>query len=322
MNSAFRVPILIIAFNRPKTTEKLYEVIKKIKPKDLFVSFDAPRSGNISDEKNCSKVQDIFNSIDWDCRVRKFYHNSNVGCDKSVVGAINWFFEQVDEGIILEDDCLPDTSFFAFCDILLNKYRTDERIMMISGDNFLSHYYSSEDSYLFSRYALIWGWATWKRAWSKYDNKMSTYAEFVSSKKINGVFSNFIQRAFWNIIFYKRYYGYNTAWDSKWTYALLVNSGMCIAPTVNLVENIGFDENATNTKEKAQKRYRIKAESIPLPLNHPAIIMVDNNYDAKTFNRVFVPMIKIGPVLSSLVLVIADYLKRLYEKFFKFNKRK
>jgi hypothetical protein len=179
-------PVLFLIFNRPNTTEQVFEAIAKAKPRCLFVAADGPRTDKEGEAEKCQAVRDIIKRVDWDCEVKTLFREQNLGCKEAVSSAITWFFEQVEEGIILEDDCLPSDSFFSFCAELLEKYRDDKRIMMISGDNFQDGIQRGDASYYFSSVPWIWGWATWRRAWRLYDREMQTFPSFV---KAFGMFS-------------------------------------------------------------------------------------------------------------------------------------
>ena len=159
----FNTPILFIIFNRPDTAKKVFKKIQKIEPKQLFIAADGPRKNKPEDVELCKQTREILNGINWDCELITLLREENVGCKKGPADAISWFFEHVEEGIILEDDCLPSDSFFPFCEELLEKYRYDTRIMHIGGSIQLPDY-ENPDSYYFSRLSHVWGWATWKRA--------------------------------------------------------------------------------------------------------------------------------------------------------------
>lgn len=179
-NKSFTTPILFLIFNRPETTERVFQQIRKIQPRQLFVSADGPRPTKIGEQETCEQVQKIIQKIDWKCDLKTNYSEKNLGCRVAVSSGINWFFNHVYEGIILEDDCVPDISFFHFCETMLEYYRNDERIMHIGGFNYQDGIIRGSGSYYFSQLSHIWGWATWKRAWDKYDVNVSTYLNYSS----------------------------------------------------------------------------------------------------------------------------------------------
>jgi hypothetical protein len=171
----FKTPILFLVFNRPETTKFVFESIRSVKPAKLYICADGPRPNVENDKIHCSAVRKIVSNIDWECEVKTLFRIENKGCGKGVSEAITWFFSNEEEGIILEDDCLPNDSFFYYCSDLLDKYRFDTRIMHIGANNFLDDTISVENDIYFSSISHIWGWATWKRAWDSYDFKLQNY---------------------------------------------------------------------------------------------------------------------------------------------------
>jgi len=259
----FNTPILFLIFNRPDTTQLVFDEIRKVKPKQLFIASDGPRQGNKQDKISCNKVRKIVSNIDWDCEVKTLFREENLGCGKAVSSAITWFFQNVEEGIILEDDCLPAQSFFLFCQELLQKYRYDTRIMCISGDN--SFNIPSKDSYYFSNIPLIWGWASWKRAWDLYDFNMSNLNNFESSYSRTFYSKNLLDN------FRRTKTGEIDTWDYQWAFCNIINNGLTCISSKNLISNIGFGENATHTKViSSSANYPINNEI--KDISHPIII--------------------------------------------------
>lgn len=279
----FETPILLIIFNRPDLTKKVFDSIKKIKPKYLYVAADGPR--DLKEDDTCKETRKIISGIDWECELKTRFQDTNMGCREHVPNAINWFFSNVDEGIILEDDCLPDESFFYFCRELLAKYRDEEKIKMISGTNFQDQIIRGNGSYYFSQIPSIWGWATWKRFWQKYDIEMTTYPEFRKENKLKSIFSDKQIISFWTKIFDKAYKNKINTWDTQLSYLLLKEKGIVIHPNMNLVKNIGFDERATHTKQ-SNSISNIEYGRINT-IKHPSIIEVDTEADIYTFRKVF-----------------------------------
>jgi len=177
MGQEFNTPILFLVFNRPNTTQRVFNVIRQVKPKQLFVAADGPRRDKGADEEKCEATREIVKQIDWDCEVKTLFREENLGCGKAVSSAITWFFENVEEGIILEDDCLPNLDFFGYCEELLDRYRDNREVMFIGGDNFQKGKKWGDASYYFSAYNHVWGWATWKRTWDIYDFKLDSINE-------------------------------------------------------------------------------------------------------------------------------------------------
>ncbi len=242
----FETPILFVIFNRPDITQKVFNEIKKIRPKKLFITADGPR--NNEEKKLCNKTRKIIEQVDWECEIKKNYSNKNLGCKIGVSSGINWFFKHVEAGIILEDDCLPNQSFFYFCKELLERYKDNKKIMMISGDNFQNKKQHGNGSYYFSKMCHIWGWATWKRAWQHYDVNMKDYPEFKKQNKINTIWGKKYIQKYWIKIFDQIYNKEIDTWDYQWVYSVWKQNGLSIIPNVNLISNIGFRDDATHTK--------------------------------------------------------------------------
>ncbi len=244
----FNTPILFLIFNRPDTTRLVFEKIREIKPKKLFIAADGPRLDKVGEELLCNQSRMIvLENIDWDCEVYTLFRNTNLGCGIAVSGAITWFFEHVEEGIILEDDCLPNDSFFYFCETMLINYRYDNSIKHITGSCYVA---DEKYDYILSKLPFIWGWATWKRAWKNYNLNLSNDSyqekEYILFKNLQ---SN-IQTNFWLDRFAElEKFGCNFTWDYQWFYAIWKSAGYVIAPTRNLVSNIGFSLDATHTTD-------------------------------------------------------------------------
>jgi hypothetical protein len=280
MNKQLNIAFLI--FNRPDTTKLVFEQIRRARPKRLFVIADGPRPGNLQEEKKCQAVRRIVDEgVDWDCEVFKNYSDVNLGCRVRPPTGLDWVFQHVDHCIILEDDCLPHPSFFPFCQDLLDRYRDDERIMMISGDNFGVAQQRAPYSYYFSQIPHIWGWATWKRAWCKYDIDMKLWAEIKRGNWLKDLFSHSAQVQHWKETFDESEKGFNT-WDHQWTFACLVQNGLCIMPSRNLITNIGFNQHATHTTV-AGDAANMPSSEISFPLTHPPFVIRDKNTDLSTF---------------------------------------
>ena len=200
--SLFDTPILFIIFNRPDTTQVVFNRIKEIKPKYLFIAADGPRL-NVSDEvEKCEETREIINQIDWDCELKTLFRDRNLGCGMGVSSAITWFFDYVEQGIILEDDCLPDLTFFEFTALMLEKYKDNNKIKMISGTNYFFNKVKSKESYYFSKCFFIWGWATWKRAWSEFDFDMKSWPKNKKKHFLQTIFENKKIYNYWNIMFF------------------------------------------------------------------------------------------------------------------------
>ncbi|MGK7931024.1 MAG: glycosyltransferase family 2 protein [Microcystaceae cyanobacterium] len=280
MNQA---PVVLIIFNRPHTTQKVFEVIQKVQPSQLFVIADGPRKDKLDEPSKCRETRKIIEQIDWDCEVFKNYSDINLGCRDRVSSGLDWVFSHVNEAIILEDDCVPHLSFFRFCGELLDYYYDDQRIMMISGDNFQFGKSRTKYSYYFSRYPHTWGWATWKRAWKHYDNNMSLWPEVRKSNWLNTMVEDRKSATYWYNAFESTYKGDQTVWDYRWHLACWLQNGLTILPNVNLVSNIGFGEDATHTTGTNKRQNNLSVSEMIFPINHPP--MVIRNYEADHYSQ-------------------------------------
>lgn len=277
----YQTPILFVFFRRKDIATRSFECIRKIQPSKLYLACDGARS-HVDGEKEI--VEDtrrtILNAIDWPCDVHTLFQDNNLGCGMGVYTAINWLFEQEDEGIILEDDCIANASFFSYVSELLEKYKNDERIGMIAGTNQIEQY-AMPYSYCFSKYAACWGWASWSRAWKNMDIDM----KFLSGHK-SDVFYN---RGFlgkecgrWNYQIDMIVKDRVSAWDWQWYFSLASQNQLCIFPKVNLISNIGNDSNATHT---AFSDIYIQSHELTFPLKHPEYIMPDYTFDERFFGK-------------------------------------
>lgn len=300
------VPILFLIFNRPDTTQQVFNEIRKAQPVQLYVAADGPRKDRPADYDQCKKAREIIRQVDWECEVFTLFREENLGCKHAVSSAIDWFFSKVEEGIILEDDCVPDQSFFPFCQELLEKYRNDERIMMISGDNFQFGKNNTDNSYYFSRYLHIWGWATWRRAWNHYDVEMKIWPEICEKGYLNNIFSDKRAVKYWESIFTKVYDGLINTWDYQWVFSCWIQRGLSITPNKNLVSNIGFGEYSTHISGDPVFS-RMAVENMKFPLVHPGYIIRDSKSDDNTEHIWFSGS---GSLISSVKGKINEWLNK------------
>ena len=242
LNFKLTTPVVFIIFNRPEPTKKVFAEIAKAKPAQLFVIADGPRREHSSDEKNVAKTREIIKSIDWDCELFTNYSDDNLGCKKRVSSGITWVFEQVREAIILEDDCLPDSSFFRYCQELLEYYREDQRVGIISGDNFLNGDVLNKYSYYFSKYTHIWGWATWSNRWLEhYDVTINNWPQLRNDRFLLDAMKSKEEADYWGRIFERIYNNEIDTWDYQWVLTNFLEKRLNIMPAVNLISNIGFN---------------------------------------------------------------------------------
>lgn len=275
----FDVPILFLIFNRVEQTGIVFEEIRKLQPKKLFIAADGARDAVKDESLQCFLTKEIvLRGVDWDCEIKTLFRDKNLGCGKAVSSAIDWFFDHVEEGIILEDDCVPDPSFFPFCKELLEKYRDNEKIMHISANNFQQGVIRGNGFYYFSRLAHIWGWATWKRAWKKYDFTLNRYYNYPAND-VHPRFQSFIKQI-------KE--GFIDTWDVQWSMSVWWNQGIAIMPETNLVKNIGYgDKNATHTKSTPPKWVRKMRYGHVDKMAHPESIQVNKEADDFTLKTVY-----------------------------------
>ncbi len=244
-------PLLFLIFNRPGKTQQVFEEIRKAKPRQLFVAADGPRESIAGEADKCQDTRKIIEQVDWDCEVATLFRDKNLGCGKAVSSAIDWFFGYVAEGIILEDDCLPNQSFFYFCQEMLELYREDTRVMHISGSNFQFGQTWSDGTYYFSRMVNVWGWASWRRAWQHYDFSLSAFPAFEKQNLIK-YFSPVteVKNRYLKKFFRRTYQKEYDNWDPQWLFAVYIHHGLCVVPNVNLISNIGYGEDATEFSDE------------------------------------------------------------------------
>lgn len=277
-------PVALFIFNRPAITRQIVDILQIVDISTLFVIADGPRSDNHEDEELCRRTREIVDSASWDCTVHRLYRDVNVGCGHSPAQGLDWVFSQVDRCIILEDDCIPHPSFFKYCSELLELYYTDPRIMMISGDNYLLGRHSISDSYLFSVNTQTHGWATWRRAWKKYDFYMKDWPQLRSLSWLAQLLGNRRYAKSWlkNFDFAFHEANHNskcTFWDYQWIYACWKSNGLTIIPAVNLISNVGYGQAATHTLEDDHPLAALAYEEISFPLRHPTAIIRDYKAD-------------------------------------------
>lgn len=284
----FDTPLLFMVFNRPDTTRVVFEEIKKLKPAFLYISADGPRDHVPTDAQKCKEVREIVTAIDWPCQVKTLFREKNMGCKLAPSSAITWFFEQVPEGIILEDDCVPDPTFFTFCALMLEKYRDTPQVLQIAGNNFQQNNprYTQDGSYYFSVLPYLWGWASWRRAWKLYDIDIKEWPKAKEQKTLLSVLKPAVYE-YWANLWDVYYGGVQNSWDRPWAFVFMLNRGLSINPGVNLISNIGFGAEATHTKNPESELSKMPVKSMVFPLIHPKEIKPNANADAFTFKHQF-----------------------------------
>lgn len=280
-------PILLLAFNRPDTTQRVLESLEAARPARIFLAVDGPRVNREGESARVAQVRHLAERIDWDCDVQTLFREQNLGCKLAVSQAISWFFSNVEAGIILEDDCVAHRSFFPYAAKLLERYRDDERVLMVSGDNFQRGRRRTEYSYYFSRYTHIWGWATWRRAWRLYDHEMTLWPGLRDGGWLIDILGDRKAAEYWGGIFEDTYQNRNTSWAYRWMFCAWAHGGLTVLPNVNLVSNIGFGDLATHTHHSESPWAALPVEAISLPLKHPPAPMRNRRADAFTQRAMF-----------------------------------
>jgi hypothetical protein len=273
--SGLQTPVAMLVFNRPELTARVFERVREQKPRTLLVNADGPRPGRAGEEERVRAVRAIFDRVDWPCDLRTRFLESNLGCKHGVSSGITWVFSQVERAILLEDDCLPDPTFFRYCEELLEKYAADPRVMMVSGDHMRKLPLDYAASYYFSRIPHIWGWATWRRAWNLYDVEMRAWPEWRDRVGLRSEFGRGLHLSLalwrWQRALERTHRGEIDTWDHQWVFTVLSRGGYCALPRKNLVTNLGFGADATHTIEMTSDALH-PTESIDFPLAHPAFI--------------------------------------------------
>ncbi|SDB64952.1 hypothetical protein SAMN03097699_3026 [Flavobacteriaceae bacterium MAR_2010_188] len=276
--------ILLLVFNRPDTVLQVIDSVRLAEPKRLYVAADGPREGNLEDQALCKKTREnVLDNIDWDCEVKTLFRDKNVGLRNGVTGALDWFFKHEESGIILEDDCVPNSSFYTLCDDLLPRYLEDTRIGMISGNNYGFDLYDPTLSYSFSKHGLIWGWATWRRAWKLYDKTNFNLSDKELELIGENVSKNTNYRNLWMEEAKYALSGKISVWASLWGIVRYTNNLLIVRPRVNLVANVGFGDNATHTSGQADEKFKV-SHQLKIPFVHPAHILPDYQADATLEN--------------------------------------
>lgn len=278
---ALRTPVALAIFARPDTTALVLAAIRKARPERLLVFADGPREGVAADEELCAQTRALLDRVDWPCEVETDFADRNMGTRRRIESGLDWVFDLADEAIVVEDDCLPEPSFFGYCEELLARYRADERVFAVSGDDFRFRGHPPADSYRFSRYPLIWGWATWRRAWRCYDASLSRWPRLRDDAWLERVLGDSYAVSYWTHRFNQVHAG-EGSWDFAWLHACWLHDGLTALPTTNLVSNLGFRADATHTKMPGEHRSpfaAIPTEPIAFPLRHPAAVTRDEETD-------------------------------------------
>lgn len=268
-------PVLILLFNRPAVTRRLLAAIQTGRPRELFVAADGPRSDHPEDIERCRQTRELVDDVDWPCQIHRLYRNTNLGLQKAVTTALDWFFEHVEAGIVLEDDCLPAPDFFTFTGEMLERYANVSQVMHVSGLNMKPEQHFSPYSYFFTGVGHVWGWATWRRAWRLNDPTMADWPEI---RHEFGFAAPPLRRAL-GYKFDSAFAGRKLTWSRVWYYTTVRHGGLAIIPAVNLIRNVGFGADATHTRDE---RHPLRLEEwgrLTQPLVYPTYLAVNPLYE-------------------------------------------
>ena len=287
-NGELDVPVVLIIFNRPEHTRAVFDEIAAVRPGRLFVIADGPRPGRPEDARKCAASRAILDRLNWRCDVRTDFAETNLGCGRRIASGLDWVFDQVDRAIILEDDCLPDMSFFRFCAEILDKYQDDPRIRTITGSSFLRGKTRSRWSYYFSKFHCTWGWATWRRSWQDVDISMQNWPEVRDGGWLIDILGSRRKARFFASRFDRTYQGRLNSWTYPYQFSCWLGNGLAVTPNRNLISNVGSGEAATNVLPDAPFLHQ-RRDAMPFPLVHPPFVVVDRLSDDEMFRRRCLP---------------------------------
>lgn len=281
-----QVPVALLVFNRPELTERVLAAIAAARPTRLLVVGDGPRADRPGEPELVARTRSVLERVDWPCQVQTCYADTNLGCKDRISSGLDWVFSQVEEAIILEDDCLPDPSFFPFCEELLERYRDDERVQMISGCNVLAPNRVTESSYYFSRCYHIWGWASWARAWAHYDVDMRRWPQVRDTSWLRDLLGNDVHARVAREIFERTYLGEPGTWDFQWAFAGWMADALAVIPAPNLVSNLGYGSQATHQRNPSLVA-KLPRGKLSFPLRHPPEVSVLQAADDAEWARIY-----------------------------------
>jgi hypothetical protein len=296
MNETCTTPVALFVFNRPQLTAQVFERIRAARPQRLLVIADAPRADRPDDARLCEATRKIVSQPDWPCEVTTNFASENLGCKRRLSSGLDWVFSQCPEAIVLEDDCLPGPSFFSFCTAMLERFRDDNRVMHVSGDNFQDGIRRGPGSYYFSRYSLSWGWASWRRAWKFYDVNLAAWPAAHSQRWLDSILDDPIEVQYWTEILDRLHRGEIDTWDYQWLFTCWIQNGLCVLPNENLVTNIGAGPDATHFTTE-HSTLGIPARELG-ELVHPPAMIRDREADRYTFQQHIQPDPDNAPWLS------------------------
>ena len=296
-------PVVFVMFNRPNTTRVVFDAISQSQPKKLYIVSDGPRIGRPGEQYLVEQCREIVSGADWPCEVYTRYSDTNLGCKENIVRGLDWVFDQEDEAIILEDDCVPTSEFFGFCQEMLELYRNNPSVGTISGSNpeEISSL-TTNFSYWFSRYPKVWGWATWKRAWDKYEVDLSRFSRLDRRVLVSEKVSSLEARKYWESKFDSVASGRVDTWDYQLAFMHFKHSFVSVIPSVNLISNIGFGPDATHTVSQPADSLHITTGKLKSPLHGPSSAQPFEEYDELVVRNRF-SLSPIRRIIEGLYLV-------------------
>ncbi len=271
-------PVVFLVYNRPALTEVVFEAIARAKPRTLLVVADGPRSAE--DVERCEAARAVLRKVDWNCNLLTNFAEANMGCRRRVASGLQWAFSQVEEAIILEDDCLPSQSFFPYCEQLLAYYRYSPRITSISGSNLGFDDPDRRASYRFTKFMNMWGWATWKRSIEIVDFEMTQWPVVRDSQPFRKILGNHDE---WIELWKKQFDDTHSraldTWDYPWILSNLLSGGLVVSPAINMIRNLGYGAEATHTTDPDSRLAKVCRGEMPFPLRHPRRFRVSEKYE-------------------------------------------
>lgn len=296
MEKILQVPVLFILYNRMDAAQQAFAQIRKVRPQKLYIACDGYKKDKEGDKEKVEALRQwVLGAVDWECQMETRFAEENQGCKYGVANAINWVFEKEEEAIILEDDIVADETFFFFCQDMLKRYKDDTRIMIIGGHKAVWDFPIEED-YFFTIFALIWGWATWKRAWNYFDNEMVKWPYYREKKILDDLHGkdhaiNLTES------FDRTYVKELSSWGYAWYFARIINSGLGILPKVNLIQNVGYGNDATHTSGKAPDFHR---SSLEFPIKPVENVIRNFDYD-RAYAKKFLPSRKVRRFIKKFI---------------------
>ena len=292
-----RTPVALVIFNRPDHTMRVLNAIAAVRPRTLYVIADGPRCDRPEDERLVAETRAVIDRVDWPCELRTCYSEENLNCHIRIASGLDWLFADEPEAIILEDDCVPEPTFFRFCEELLQRYRDDERVQMISGST-ATAVDDAACSYRFSRTYSIWGWATWARAWTHYDATMRAWPRVRDTRWLENHLGDERQAMLARTWFEAAHSGPIRQWDFQWLFSGWLRDAVAVSPSVNLVSNIGFGAGATHMHDADHSFANIPAKAMEFPLRHPAHIEIDETTERATWEPLLAEFFSAGRALQ------------------------